>query len=114
MRPERTGTWKVETQDLADRQLQMTVEVPPEQLEAAMRSAARKRATKATIPGFRPGKAPYDVLLKRLGEAAVFDEAIDTLGQEVYRQALESAALEHFAPGSVDEGGSQQPLVLGL
>src|SRR3990172_10851102 len=90
----------------------MTVEVPPEQFQAAMRSAARKLATKATIRGLGRGKAPYDVLLKRLGEAAVFDEAIDTLGQEVYRQALESAALEPFAPGSFDEVVSQQPLVL--
>jgi trigger factor len=86
--------------------------VPPEQLAAAMRSAARRLATKTTIPGFRPGKAPYDVLLQRLGEAAVFDEAIDTLGQEVYRQALESADLQPFASGSFDEVVSQQPLVL--
>jgi trigger factor len=77
-----------------------------------MRSAARRLATKTSIPGFRPGKAPYDVLLKRLGEAAVFDEAIDHLGQEVYKQALESAALQPFAPGSFDEVVSQQPLVL--
>ena len=103
---------KVETQDLANRQLQMTVEVPPEQLEAAMRSAARRLASKTSIPGFRPGKAPYDVLLKRLGEAAVFDEAIDTLGQEIYREALENASLQPFAPGSFDEVVSQQPLVL--
>ncbi len=103
---------KVETQDLADRQLKMTVEVPPEQLATAMRSAARRLATKTRIPGFRPGKAPYDVLLKRLGEGAVFDEAIDSLGQEVYRQALESADLQPFAPGSFDEVVSQQPLVL--
>jgi trigger factor len=103
---------KVETQDLTNRQLQLTVEVPDEQLEAAMRSAARRLASKTNIPGFRPGKAPYDVLLKRLGEAAVFDEAIDVLGQEVYREALESASLEPFAPGSFDEVVSQRPLIL--
>jgi trigger factor len=77
-----------------------------------MRSAARRLASKTSIPGFRPGKAPYDVLLKRLGEAAVFDEAIDTLGQEIYREALENASLQPFAPGSFDEVVSQQPLVL--
>jgi trigger factor len=103
---------KVETQDLTNRQLQMTVEVPDDQVEAAMRSAARRLASKTSIPGFRPGKAPYDVLLQRLGEAAVFDEAIDALGQEVYRKALESAALEPFAPGSFDEVVSQRPLIL--
>jgi trigger factor len=108
----RTVTLKVETQDLANRQLQMTVEVPAEKLEAAMRSAARRLATKTSIPGFRPGKAPYDVLLQRLGESAVFDEAIDTLGQQVYREALESTSLQPFAPGSFDEVVSQEPLVL--
>ncbi len=105
-------TLKVETQDLDDRQLRMTVEVPDDRLAAAMRSAARKLGSKTRIPGFRPGKAPYEVLLSRFGEETVFEEALERLGQEVYRQALETAAVEPFAPGTLDEVVTRTPLVL--
>lgn len=103
---------KVETQDLDDRQLRMTVEVPDDRLAAAMRSAARKLGSKTHIPGFRPGKAPYEVLLSRFGEETIFEEALEHLGQEVYRQALESAAVEPFARGTLDEVVTRTPLVL--
>ena len=103
---------KVETEDLENRQVRLKVEVPEDRLQAAMRAAARRMSKSTRIPGFRPGKAPYEVLLNRFGEEAIFDEALDSLGQEVYRQALDEAAVEPFAPGSLDEVVSRQPLML--
>jgi trigger factor len=103
---------KVETQPLEDRQVQLTVEVAENQIQAAMHSAARRLSSKTRIAGFRPGKVPYDIILKKLGDEAVFEEALETLGQEAYRQALESAEIEAFAPGTLEEVVSRQPLVL--
>lgn len=103
---------KIETIDLEDRQLQITVEVPGENLQAAMRTAAKRLSRETRIPGFRPGKAPYEMVLNRLGEAVVFEEALDTLGQEIYRQALEDSDVEPYAPGRLEEVISQDPLVL--
>ncbi len=92
--------------------MRLTVEVPDDRVEAAMRSAARKLGSKTRIPGFRPGKAPYEVLLSRFGEEAVFEEALERLGPEVYRQAIETADVEPFAAGTLDEVVSRAPLVL--
>jgi trigger factor len=103
---------KIETQDLAERQKQLTVEVPDDQIQAAMHRAARRMSQRAKIAGFRPGKAPYEVVLQRYGEEAVFDEALDALGQDVYRQALEASALDPVAPGALDDVVSREPLVL--
>jgi trigger factor len=103
---------KIEKQELDDRQVQLTVEVPHDQLEAAMQSAARRISARAKIAGFRPGKAPYKLVLQRYGEEAIFDEAMDALGQEVYRRALEESTLEPFAPGALNEIVSRQPLTL--
>jgi trigger factor len=105
-------TLKIETQDLAERQMQLTVEVPDDQIEAAMHRAARKMSQRAKIAGFRPGKAPYEVVVQRYGEEAVFDEALDALGQDVYRQALEASSLDPVAPGALEDVVSRQPLVL--
>jgi trigger factor len=103
---------KIDKQDLAERRVQLTVEVPPDRLESALHSAARRIGTRTRIPGFRPGKAPYKMIVQKVGEDAVFDEALDELGQEVYRQALGEAEVEPYAPGSLDEVVSREPLTL--
>ncbi|HET7010814.1 MAG TPA: trigger factor [Anaerolineales bacterium] len=105
-------TLRIETQDLAERQLQLTVEVPRDRIEAAMHRAARHLSERTRIAGFRPGKAPYDLILQKLGEEAVFEEALDHLGQEVYKQALADSAVEPIAPGSLEEVVSRDPLIL--
>jgi trigger factor len=103
---------KVDSQTLDDRQVQLTVEVPPERYNAAMRSAARRISQRDRIPGFRPGKVPFEVVVGRFGEEAIFDEALDALGQDVYRQAIEDSQLDPFAPGTLNEVVSRDPLVL--
>jgi trigger factor len=103
---------KIETKDLEDRRVQVTVEVPPENLDSAMHSAARRLSKNTRIAGFRPGKAPNNMIVNKLGEEIIFDEALENLGQDLYRQALEESELEPFAPGSLDEIVSRDPLVL--
>ena len=103
---------KVDTETLEDRQVQLTVEVPDDRYNAAMRSAARRMSKRDKIPGFRPGKVPFEVAVGRFGEEAIFDEALDSLGQDVYKQILEDSELEPFAPGSLNEVVSREPLVL--
>jgi trigger factor len=103
---------KIKKKDLDDRQVQLTVDVPDERVQAAMRSAARRLSKRTKIPGFRPGKAPFDVILRKFGDETVFDEALDDLGQVVYRQAIDEAELEPYAPGRLDEIVSKDPLVL--
>lgn len=103
---------KVETQDLEDRQVQLTIEVPVDRFKTAMRSAAKRLSKASRIPGFRPGKVPYEVAVGRFGEETVFQEALDHLGQELYRQALEDSDLEPIAPGILDEVVSREPLTL--
>jgi trigger factor len=67
----------------------LTVEAEPAAIESAMKRAARHMAEHARIPGFRKGKAPYAVVVTQFGEAAVFEEAVEILGPELYRQALD-------------------------
>ncbi len=68
----------------------MTIEVEAERLDAARAKALRKLAPKAKVPGFRPGKAPANMVLSYFGEERVLDEALDVLVPDVYREALEA------------------------
>ena len=66
-------------------------------LEAARHRAARKLAERGKIPGFRPGKAPYEVMLRYYGDAAVYEQAVDLLVDEVYPEMLKEAEIEPAA-----------------
>jgi trigger factor len=86
-----------------DHQAQVVVEVEPDRLEAARHRAARKLAERGKIPGFRPGKAPYEVILRYYGDAAIYEQAVDLLVDEVYPVMLKEAEINPAAAGSLDK-----------
>ncbi|GAB4481317.1 MAG: trigger factor [Anaerolineales bacterium] len=100
---------KIETTPREDHQLEMLVDVEPEKMEAARRRAARKIAEKGKIPGFRPGKAPYDVVRRAYGDAAINEEAIEILVDEIYPAALQQANIEPAAAGALEDVVSLDP-----
>lgn len=77
--------------DGAERLIQVTI--PAEEIEAAKQDAARKLAGKVSIPGFRPGKAPAAMVMKRFGDS-IKAEALDLAVQEAYRTVLEKEQLK--------------------
>jgi trigger factor len=90
----------------------LTVEIDPPAVEAAMHKAAQRMSAKSNLPGFRKGKAPYSVVLTTYGEDAILDEALETLGPETYRQALEEQSIEPSAVGTMKRIVSRAPLTL--
>jgi trigger factor len=94
---------KVTSQLLENRQASLTIEVEDERVQRALQSAARRLANRLNIPGFRKGKAPYQVVFRTVGEEGLYEEAIDELGQSVYREALEQSGLDPFGPGQMDD-----------
>lgn len=94
---------KLEKSILDDHQAQVVVELESERVEAARRRAARKLASRGKIPGFRPGKAPYDVIVRHYGEPAVYEEAIDLLVDEVYPEMLKDADINPAAAGLLEK-----------
>jgi len=90
----------------------LTVEIDPPEVEAAMHKAAQRMSAKGNLPGFRKGKAPYSVVLNAYGEEAILDEALETLGPETYRKALEEQSIEPSAVGTMKRIVSRAPLTL--
>ncbi|MBN2387759.1 MAG: trigger factor [Anaerolineales bacterium] len=102
---------KIETKPRDDHQVTLTVELEPDRLVSAKRRAARRISERKSIPGFRPGKAPYEMVIRHIGEAAVTEEAIDLLLDEVYPETLKEAKIEPAAPGTLDnvDGLEEKP-----
>ncbi|OIO87783.1 MAG: trigger factor [Anaerolineae bacterium CG2_30_58_95] len=100
---------KIETQPRDDHQVTMTVKIEAERLEGARHRAARKISERAKIPGFRPGKAPYEVVLRHYGDAAITEDAVELLVAEIYPEALKKAKIEPAAPGKLEKVESLKP-----
>jgi len=100
---------KIETTPRDDHQVTLTVEVEQDKMEGAKRRAARQLAKRGKIAGFRPGKAPYNVIVQQYGEQAIVESAIDILLEEIYPKALEEAEIDPGAQGSLEEMESLEP-----
>jgi len=100
---------KIETEELEHRQTRLKVEVDPALLDQSKQKAAKKLAKRTKIPGFRPGKAPYPVIVRQLGEAVILEEAIELLIDDIYPKVIEESGIEPYGPGSLDEIKSLDP-----
>jgi trigger factor len=101
---------KVETQARDDQQVKLIVDVEPEMVEQFRRRAARAIAKQTKIPGFRPGKAPYDVIRRYAGDEYIDNQALELLVNDIYPKAVAEAKLEPSGPGQ-EENISLDPPV---
>src|SRR5437773_4549869 len=69
---------KVETQELPDSQVALSMEIEDERLERAMEAAYRHLASHVNIAGFRRGKAPRSLVERVVGHEALLEEASST------------------------------------
>ena len=83
--------------------VRLIVDVEPERMQKAMQSAAKRVGNKVNIPGFRRGKAPYNVIVRYVGPAALIEEAIDDIGDSIYKQALDETKIEPYAMAQLEE-----------
>lgn len=80
----------------------LEVSVPAALVKDAEDRAARRYATSVRLPGFRPGKAPANVVRKKFGEA-IRQQALETLVQEAYKEVLERENIKPAAQPHVHE-----------
>ena len=104
---------KIETERLENCQMALTIEVDEERTQRALRNVARRISRQAKIPGFRPGKAPYNVIARMFGKEVLYQEVVDELGNAVYGEALEETGLEPFDQATITDYETD-PLVLKM
>jgi trigger factor len=102
----------MQVEHLDNHTARLTVDVPEARFTAAMQRAAKRIGGKVNIPGFRKGKAPFAVVVSYVGQQAVMDEALEDLGNEIYRESLQEAALEPYGMGSLEDVKTEPSLQL--
>ena len=64
--------------ELAQNRVRLTVEVPSADIKHAVEHAGADLAERTKVPGFRAGKVPLPVLVRKLGKERIYTEAVDT------------------------------------
>ncbi len=80
----------------------LRVEIPAEKVRLLRDQIVRKFSSKASLPGFRPGKAPTAVIAKRF-DKEITEELHDKLINEAYDTALEQNDLKVLDFGSPED-----------
>lgn len=96
-------SFSVTTEPREDRQLAVTIQVDQERVERELRKAANKVSGQYRVPGFRKGKAPYNIIVQQYGLANLYNEFVEDLGQELFQQAIVQEKIEPYAQSSLED-----------
>lgn len=94
---------KFEKKQLDDHQVEIIVETDADQFKKSKGKAARAISTESKIPGFRPGKAPYDVVKRIYGEELIEERALELIINEIYPDVIKQAEIKPYGPGKLEE-----------
>lgn len=93
-----------------DRQAIVTVEVDDDQMQVAMKRAAQHISRLRPMPGFRPGKAPYEMVERTFGKDLLVEEAVEDLSRTLYRQVLVDSDLNPIDVGNLEVVQKEPPI----
>ena len=91
---------QVNKKDLEKSQVELTVELSVEEFAPFIEKGAKKLAEKVKIEGFRPGKAPLEVLKSKVGEMSILEEAAQLAVNKTLDDVLAERINEIKAVGS--------------
>lgn len=87
---------------LENNKVRLKIAVPSQEFEKAIDAAFRKLAREVKMPGFRPGKAPRQLLEARLGVGVAREQALRDALPEYYATAVETEDIDVIAPPEID------------
>ncbi len=108
---------KTNVKELPESRVRVEAEVPAEEVERRIQEAARQLGRQMRIPGFRKGKVPPPVVIRRLGREAVVDEAITRSLGSWYVDAIDAAGINPVGDPELDLGdhpAQGQPLAFSI
>ena len=91
----------VQVENLEKNTAKLTIEVPAEKFEEAVQHSYNKNKGKFNIPGFRKGKAPFNMIKKMYGVGVFYEDAVDEVIDASYPDAAKESGLEIVSRPSI-------------
>jgi trigger factor len=108
---------KTTVTELPESRVRVEAEVPPEEIQKRLNQTAQSLGSELRIPGFRKGKVPPPVVIRRIGREAVLDETIRSSLGRWYVAAIDDAGIAPIGDPKLDIGdppGEGEPLTFSI
>lgn len=92
----------LQVEKLEHNMAKLTIEVAAEDVEKALQAAYLKERKKISIPGFRKGKVPRQMLEKMYGPEIFYDDAVNSMIPEHYEKAYDECGLDIVSQPEID------------
>ncbi len=92
----------LQVEKLENSMAKLTIEVSADDLEKALQSAYKKQKNKISIPGFRKGKVPRQMIEKMYGVEIFYDDAANALIPKAYADAYDECEEEIVSRPQID------------
>jgi trigger factor len=103
--------------ELPESRVRVAAEVSADEVERRLQQAAKRLGSTMRIPGFRKGKVPPAVVIRRLGREAVLDEAVRSSLGTWYVDAIDEAGISPIGEPDLDMSdlpGQGKPLEFSI
>ena len=92
----------LQVEKLEHNMAKLTIEVSAEEVEKALQAAYLKERSKISLPGFRKGKVPRQMIEKMYGPEVFYDEAANHMISEAYGKAYDECELDIVSQPKVE------------
>ena len=92
----------LQVEKLEKNMAKLTIEVSASELEKALQSAYMKQKNKISLPGFRKGKVPRQMIEKMYGAEIFYDDAANALIPKAYADAYDECELGIVSRPEID------------
>jgi len=97
----------IQTKKLPKNLLEITVEIPFSEIKPFYQRALEEFGEEIKIPGFRPGKAPLEMVKNEIGEIKILEEGAEKMLNDKYPEIMEKALHSDQGKKSIPAGPPQ-------
>ena len=78
----------IQTKKLPKSTIELTIEVEPKEYESFLKTSASELSKNLKIEGFRPGKAPYNIIKEKVGTQEILNHAVNKIVSKTFADAV--------------------------